>query len=573
MTITTHLRSAGHTAAAALAYRFGASLRDALGEPHTYTARQRAGDIGACQIITARTTPLAASPQALADGIESAERRCDARILRDITIGLPRGLRPSARTQLATDFTTWLAEHYDTVLAVAIHRPDPAGDQANHHAHIIMPTRALAADGRTFGRKFRALDLATQSGDEVARMRNQFTKLANAALVRARRAGNLRAGQILEGVVVPHAHHALVGAARAAVAKSTGRPVRGLATRDVIAAAVDLPDEDFKDDERATEIARAHRQRGTAAPRQERWAQSRRSRRARQAAAKRKLDRAAARPAAQAPSPDEPTPPAPTPEPAPTAPAPTPAEPEPRRTTNRKRRRRSRPAADVHATPAIDPTAASTAASGSTTEWLVSLTPDVPATPAPAPAPPVPAPPATAPQALNTGALAHLEAEAEAEAAAERKAAKAAERKKIEENARAGDPDEDEAHVPAPAPVTEINPKAEPPDQTIPPPQPSPSPDIAAMYHAATEEANATAAETPKWSMRRLSTWSGDMDEPREWVLESVIDRRQYGRTVTASVRELCAVNAGGDPSDDMLDSASAVLISARDRAKLRSRE
>ena len=68
---------------------------------------------------------------------------------------------------------------------VAIHAPGKQGDQRNHHAHLLMTTRRLEADG--FTAKTRELDDRKRGRGEVKRWRERWAELTNAALERAGR--------------------------------------------------------------------------------------------------------------------------------------------------------------------------------------------------------------------------------------------------------------------------------------------------------------------------------------------------------------------------------------------------
>ena len=273
--MVTHFRARGHSAAAALAYRFGICLRDSrTGTLHDYRQRETREDIAATGIEASRDTPAAATAQALADTMERAERRGDARIARDWRVSIPHELAEPDRIALAQTIACDIARRYDTVTAWAVHRPGPEGDSRNHHAHIVIPTRALADDGE-FGAKLRDLDNPRTSGQEIAALRNDYAATTNQALMRAGFDERIDAGRLLEGTAVESASRQLVQEARRAL----GRPKR-TAARDVITAAVDAG---HLVDERAERIAQAHRMRQrrtrqARAPRQDRWATSRRER-------------------------------------------------------------------------------------------------------------------------------------------------------------------------------------------------------------------------------------------------------------------------------------------------------
>ena len=364
--IRTHLRARGQTAAGAVAYAFGAAVRDARGQVHNFASRHDTGDIVATSICSARATPIARSTQALCDAIEAAERRCDARILRTITIALPAELTARARTRLATDFAACVAARYDTVVPVAVHKPDPDGDVRNHHAHLIVPTRALAADGRQLGAKLRQLDLATRSGDEVAAMRNEFADLTNRALKRARVRGARRdAGRAIDAVVVPKAGAAIVALARKS-ARRRGERVRRRPAAELVAAAVAAGD---LDGPLALEVARTHRL-ASRSPGRRHYEPRARSRRARRVDARQRA-KLAAEVAANPPT---------APAVVPTTPA-TPADTAPVSRWWRRRRRRRRERAQ--SAPAPSQAAPIPAADPAPAQGAPAPSPAAPATPIP----------------------------------------------------------------------------------------------------------------------------------------------------------------------------------------------
>ena len=278
--LVTHLRVSGHSASAALAYRFGLRLVDSrTGTVHDYRDRSTREDIAETGIESARNTPLASDVQALADAIERAERRHDARILRDWKIALPCELGEIERNELAREIARGIAQRYDTVTAWAVHRPGPDGDERNHHAHIVIPTRALGEREGEFGAKLRVLDNPRTSGDEVAALRNAYADLTNLALRRAGHTTQIDVGQITEGIRVESASHTMIAVAR----RATGQDRTVASARDTIAAAAAAV---HLTSERAARISRDHA-RGretTRPPRAHRYATSRRARWERQLA-------------------------------------------------------------------------------------------------------------------------------------------------------------------------------------------------------------------------------------------------------------------------------------------------
>ena len=197
--VTTHRRGLGHSVAAAVAYRWGERVTDRrTGVVHDYRRRAIRGAIGATGMASARPTPLTASPQIYADALESRERHPQARILRDLQIMLPTELDMVQAEACLADCGQRVATTLNTVTAWALHPPDPDGDERNLHGHIIVATRELDEDGQ-LGRKMRALDRRTTSGDAVARLRNLVADCVNQHLIGAGSDARMHVGLRLDG--------------------------------------------------------------------------------------------------------------------------------------------------------------------------------------------------------------------------------------------------------------------------------------------------------------------------------------------------------------------------------------
>ena len=196
-----HSRKAGHSVAAALAYRAGIKLRDSrTGEIHDYHRRESREDIAKHGIETSRPTALTAGAeplQTLANAMESAERRCDSRLCRDIVIALPCELDEAARIELTRSFAAKVSAKYKTIIAWSVHRPGERGDDRNHHAHLVMPTRELDKNGE-LGAKLAKLDNPRHSGDEIAGIRNLWCDTANNALAAAKLDNRMSIGRRLD---------------------------------------------------------------------------------------------------------------------------------------------------------------------------------------------------------------------------------------------------------------------------------------------------------------------------------------------------------------------------------------
>ena len=185
ISIRPHSRRQGHTAAAALAYRHAEMLVDSSGQMHDYRHRRRSEHLIDGGVVSPDRWQGGEDLQQLADAIEAAERRKDARLLRDFQIALPHELHEMKQIKLARDFAGRLRDRYDTPVAWALHRPDPTderSDDRNVHAHIIVPTRTLNEAGDYFGAKLAILDNRKTGPQEVKDVRQLWADSANTVL-------------------------------------------------------------------------------------------------------------------------------------------------------------------------------------------------------------------------------------------------------------------------------------------------------------------------------------------------------------------------------------------------------
>jgi Ti-type conjugative transfer relaxase TraA len=142
-------RAKGQSAVAAAAYRSGSLLHeDATGITHDYTLKRGVEHTeilapeGAAEWVFDRQT--------LWNQVESAEKRKDAQLAREIEIGLPVELSQREQIALARDFAGREFVAKGMVADLGIHFDNPQ----NPHAHILLTTRTLTKDG--FGPKNRA---------------------------------------------------------------------------------------------------------------------------------------------------------------------------------------------------------------------------------------------------------------------------------------------------------------------------------------------------------------------------------------------------------------------------------
>ena len=177
LSVKTVSRSAGRSATAAAAYRSGVKITDErTGEIHDYT---RKGGVESARLVLPADAPeWAADRAALWNAAEQAETRKNSTVAREFEIALPAELSPQERERLAVDFAREVVDRHGCAADVAIHAPGKEGDNRNHHAHILVTTRRLTAEG--FTEKTRELD--DRKTKEVDRWRERFADLQNERL-------------------------------------------------------------------------------------------------------------------------------------------------------------------------------------------------------------------------------------------------------------------------------------------------------------------------------------------------------------------------------------------------------
>lgn len=180
-------RGKGRSATAAAAYRAGVQIRDErTGEVHDY--RRRTG-VKSVELLFPEGVKFERA--VLWNLAEAAEKRKDSRIAREVEIALPAELSAAERRTLATEFAAKIVQRYGVAADVAVHFPDRRGDQRNHHAHILITTREITAQGlgakTDLEREEKTLrDLGKPSGRaQIEALRKDWERMANLALERA----------------------------------------------------------------------------------------------------------------------------------------------------------------------------------------------------------------------------------------------------------------------------------------------------------------------------------------------------------------------------------------------------
>jgi hypothetical protein len=164
---------------AAAAYRSGERLHDnQTGLTHDYTRRE---GVEAAFIVAPDHAPAWAQDwEKLWNAAETAEKRINSQTAREIELALPASVSAGEREKIARKLAGYLVERYGVAAAVALHRPSRQGDERNYHAHILMTTRRMEAEG--LGKKTRELDDKKTGGQEIKHIREYAAALINESL-------------------------------------------------------------------------------------------------------------------------------------------------------------------------------------------------------------------------------------------------------------------------------------------------------------------------------------------------------------------------------------------------------
>ena len=160
-------RSQGGDARAAAAYRTGTRIG-----PHDYTRRHGVAD-----------RALFLPPQAPAwnraqlwEEAEKAERRKNSVVAREVLLALPHEMPLEAHRKAVEAFCFLQDAATTEIYTLALHAPQSGHDARNVHAHILMTTRRLSAQG--LGQKTRELDDNRLTGPlEIEAMREAWARI------------------------------------------------------------------------------------------------------------------------------------------------------------------------------------------------------------------------------------------------------------------------------------------------------------------------------------------------------------------------------------------------------------
>lgn len=167
-------RSEGRSAVAAAAYRSGEDLRDESTErSHNYGTREE--DITSWIEAPENAPEWAQDRERLWNEVEQSERRKDARVAREVEVGIPKELDREQQEELVSSYVREQFTERGMVADVNLHR----ADENNPHAHIMLSTREISEEG--FGNKNREWNKT----EELERWREGWEQAANRELERA----------------------------------------------------------------------------------------------------------------------------------------------------------------------------------------------------------------------------------------------------------------------------------------------------------------------------------------------------------------------------------------------------
>ena len=141
-------RSQGRSATAAIAYRVAERIEDRrTGLTFDYAAK---GGVDHTEILAPDHAPDWVHDRSeLWNRVEESETRKNSQVAREVRVALPDELTHAQRVALVRDYAQTQFVDRGMVADIALHAPGRAGDERNHHAHILLTTREVDADGFT----------------------------------------------------------------------------------------------------------------------------------------------------------------------------------------------------------------------------------------------------------------------------------------------------------------------------------------------------------------------------------------------------------------------------------------
>jgi len=171
-------RSQGRSATAASAYRVAERIEDRrTGLTFDYAAR---GGVDHTEILAPDHAPdWVRDRSELWNRVEESETRKNSQVAREVRVALPDELTHAERVALVREFARTQFVDRGMVADIALHAPGRAGDERNHHAHILLTTREIGPEGfTTKNRDWNAVEV-------LEGWREAWARDSNAALERA----------------------------------------------------------------------------------------------------------------------------------------------------------------------------------------------------------------------------------------------------------------------------------------------------------------------------------------------------------------------------------------------------
>lgn len=145
-------RAAGSSALAAAAYRSASRLDDQrLGRHHDFS--NKAGVIHSEVLLPDAAPAHLSDRERLWNEVETAEKRIDAQLAREVEFALPRELSPEMGIALAREFVAREFVGLGMVADLNVHRDTGADGEPKPHAHVLLTMREIGEQG--FGKKVR----------------------------------------------------------------------------------------------------------------------------------------------------------------------------------------------------------------------------------------------------------------------------------------------------------------------------------------------------------------------------------------------------------------------------------
>ena len=177
-------RSQGRSVTAASAYRVAERIEDRrTGLVFDYAAR---GGVDHTEILAPDHAPdWVRDRSELWNRVEESETRKNSQVAREVRVALPAELTHDARVALVREFAQEQFVDRGMVADIALHAPGRDGDERNHHAHILLTTRELDAEGSVPGGGFTTKNRDWNAVEVLEGWREAWARDSNAALERA----------------------------------------------------------------------------------------------------------------------------------------------------------------------------------------------------------------------------------------------------------------------------------------------------------------------------------------------------------------------------------------------------